>query len=261
MEKITLSTKECLLAAAKSGAKKFFGLSNPFFGMTGEAVRQEIGELHLSMGKKGYAEVGFDDVFTLRPEVAELIGLCTNCDSYLLTQFIIPGEQKKQLVIYAGKDGFAHAHICGDNVTLDRLEEEMILQVLLNEIRPAATGSGESYGTQMRQSDLARLQSLAIDDPATATNQLTGQGCPHLIAALLVQGFRKEAMRCSFFHTDLQKRTLTQMIALQSEDGAVCMTLEDADEDLWNARYFPGGITAEVLEVLCPQKGADHEVL
>lgn len=260
MEKITLSIKECLLAAAKSGAKQFFGLSNPFVGMTADAVRQEIGEIQLSMEKKGYAEVGFDDVFSLREDVNELIGLCTNCDSYLLAQFIVPNEQKRQLVVYAGAEDFAHAQVYDDTVTLGRLKEDTILRMLLDEIRPAAAGVGDPYSTQIRQGDLAKVQSLATDDPSTAIDQLAELGFPLLIATLLVQGFRKEAVRCAFFHTDLKHRTLTQLIALQSESGAVCMTLENADEDIWNARFLPGGITEEVLEPLCPRKGGTYEV-
>ncbi len=260
MAEITLSTKECLLAAAKLGAKKFFGLSDPFFGMPIEEVRREIGELQLSMEKKGYADVGFDDVFALKPAVAELMTLCTGCDSYLLGQLMAPGEKERQVVIYAGKAGFARACVRGETVTLARVEEGAISQTLLDEMRPSASGSNAPVSTQVKQSDLAQVQSLAIDDPGAAEAQLAGQGCPAPISEILVQGFRKETGRYAFFHTDLQARTLTQMIALQGGSGAVCMTLENADEDLWTAQYLPGGITAEVLEPICPWKGDGHEV-
>lgn len=260
MAEITLSTKECLVAAAKAGARNFFGLPNPFWGMSAEAIQQEISELQLSMEKKGCAEVGFDDVFVLKQELAELIGLCTSCDSYLLTQFLLPGEPEKQLVLYAGQGGFAHAHIRGSNVTLGRLEEDALSQTLLAEISLPAAGSAPESQAQIRQSDLAGVQSLAIDDTGAAAQQLMEQGCPEAMAQVLVQSFRHEAARCVFFCTDLQKRTLTQMIAFQSTDGAVYMTLEDAEEDLWKAKYLPEGITAEVLDTLCPRKGAGDEV-
>lgn len=260
MAEITLSTKECLAAAAKAGARNFFGLPNPFWGMSAEAIQREIGELQLSMEKKGCAEVGFDDVFVLKPETAELIGLCTNCDSYLLAQFLLPEEPEKQLVLYAGQGGFAHAHIRGSDVTLGRLEEDALLPTLLEEIGPPAAGDAPESQTQIRQSDLAGAKDLAIDDAGAAARQLMEQGCPEAMAQVLVQSFRHEAARCVFFRTDLQKRRLTQMLAFQSGDGAVCMTLEDAQEDLWNAQYLPQGLTADVLAALCPRKGAGDEV-
>lgn len=260
MEEMTLSTKECLLAAAKTGAKKFFGLPDAFLGMTAAEIRQEREELQLSMEKRGYAEVGFDNAFVLKPAAAELIGLCTGCDSYLLAQYIVPGNRKRQLVLYAGQDGFACARLCGDDVTLGRAEESVLPQMLLEEVRPTASGSAPPVSARVKQEDLARVQHLAMDDPASAAEGLTGRGCPAQIAAVLVQGFRMEAGRFAFFRTDLQKRTLRQMIVLQSGDGAVCMTLADEDEDLWDAQYLPDGVTAEVLEPLCPRKGEGHEV-
>lgn len=261
MENLTLSTKECLLAAAKAGARQFFGLTNPFFGMEREAVQQEIGALQLSLEKRGYAEVGFDDVFTLKPEVAELIGLCTDCDSYLLAQLAPTGARKRQLLIYAGEKGTALARVQDDEVALSRLAEERVLQTLLEELHPTAAGSAEPCTARIRQGDLAEVRELAVDDPAAAVTRLTEQGCPQPVADLLVRGLRKETARYIFFRTDLRRRTLTQMMALQSEDGAVCMTLEDMEEDLWNAAYLPGGISEEELKDLCPVKGGAHEVL
>ena len=39
MAEMTLSTKEFLFAAANLGAKNFFGISDPFYGMTAEEIR------------------------------------------------------------------------------------------------------------------------------------------------------------------------------------------------------------------------------
>ena len=51
------------------------------------------------------------------------------------------------------------------------------------------------------------------------------------------------------------------MMVIQSTAGAVCMTLEDLDEDLWKAEFLPGGITEESLKDLCALEGAGHEML
>ena len=261
MEEMTLSTKECLLAAARLGASKFFGLPDPFYGMTVDEIRRESGELQLSLEKKGYAEVGFDDTFALKPEAASLVGTCANCQSYLMVQLLAPGEKERQLLIYAGEEGLVAADVRGHEVTLRRIGEEAVAGRVLSEIRPAASGSGAKSAARVRQADLAEAQSLAIDEPSKAAELLDSWDCPAEISALLIQGFRREAGRYVFFRTDLRERTLTEMIAVQGADGAVCMRLEDMDEDLWNAEFLPSGITAETLGELCALKGAAHEVL
>lgn len=261
MDEITLSTKECLFAAAMLGASKFFGLPDPFYGMTVDEIRRESSELQLSLEKKGYAEVGFDDTFALKPEAAGLVGVCANCQSYLLVQLLAPEEKERQLLIYAGETGLVAADVRGPEVTLRRIGEDAVAGKVLAEIRPAASGSGAKSTALVKQADLAEAQSLAIDSPSKAAELLDGRGCPTEIAALLIQGFRREAGRYVFFRADIQERTLTEMIAVQGTDGAVCMRLEDVDEDLWNAEFLPGGMTAEILGELCALKGAGHEVL
>lgn len=260
MEEMTLSTKECMLAAARLGARNFFGIPDPFFGMTADEVRQEAATLQLSLEKRGYAEAGFDDAFVLKPDVDALIRLCTGCNSYLLAQMLIPGEKEHCLVLYAGESGYACARVRGDTVVLSRMEEADMAGILLPEIRPVAEGTQETGSITVKQSTLAEVQSMAIDAPEEAIAQLTAQAYPPTVAALLVQGFRNESGCFAFFLADLQKRTLTQMIALQSVDGAVSMTLEDADEGLWRVEYLPGGITEKTLRLLYPRKGVEYEV-
>lgn len=261
MAEMTLSTKEFLFAAANLGAKNFFGISDPFYGMTAEEIRSECEKIQLSLEKKGYAEVGFEGDFALKSEAVSLITTCIKCRSYLLVQLGEAGKSTRQFLAYAGESGLVGADVQGQEVSLRRMDKESVVPSVLEKIQPPASGSGETCSAVVKQADLAQVQSLAVDEPERAVGQFLDKGCPRELAAVLVQGFRKEAGRYLLFHTDVCERSLTEMMVIQSTAGAVCMTLEDLDEDLWKAEFLPGGITEESLKDLCALEGAGHEML
>lgn len=261
MEEMTLSTKEFLLAAASLGAKNFFGISDPFYGMTAEEIQSECQNLQCSLEKKGYATVDFEGSFELMPEAASLISSCIKCRSYLLVQLGEVGKVTHQFLAYASESGLVGADVQGQDISLRRMDKESVVPSVLEKIQPPASGSGERSRAVVKQADLAQVQSLAVDEPEKAVEQLLDKGCPRELASVLVQGFRKEAGRYLLFRTDVCARALTEMVVIQSAAGAVCMTLEDLDEDLWQAEFLPGGITEEALKDLCTLEGAGHEML
>ena len=52
MAEMTLSTKEFLFAAANLGAKNFFGISDPFYGMTAEEIRANAKRFSFPLKRK-----------------------------------------------------------------------------------------------------------------------------------------------------------------------------------------------------------------
>lgn len=261
MGELTLTAQELLFAGAQLGAKTFFGLPDPFYGMTLEEIRQEIGQMQVSLEKKGYAEMGFDDAFTLKPEVSAMVEACAKCLCYLLVRLTPPGKKAWQLLIYAGEAGLVEVDAKGEELKLNWIDQKTVSNKILAEIRPVADNGSEVSTVVVKQAELAQAQSLAIDEPGKALELLESQGCPSETATLLVQGFRHEAGRYVFCKSDFQTRTLDEMILLQSEGGAVCLTLENVDEDLWKAEFLPCGANEETLRGMCALKGATDEML
>lgn len=260
MNEMTISTRELLFAGAQLGATMFFGLPDPFYGMTQEEIRREIGQMQVSLEKKGYAQLGFDDAFALTPEAAALVEVCAKCQRYLLVQLTPPNEPAWQLLFYAGETGLVEAEVRGENVTLRRTAQSAVADRILVQL-PQASGSGESAAAVVKQEELTQAQALSVDEPEKAKDLLGGCGCPAEMAALLVQGFRRETGRYVLCRSDFQTRTLDEMILLQNDSGAVCLTLADVYENQWKAEYLPAGAAEQTLHALCALEGAAHELL
>ena len=260
MNEMTISARELLFAGAQLGAKMFFGLPDPFYGMTQEEIRREIGQMQVSLERKGYAQLGFDDAFTLTPEAAALVEVCAKCQRYLLVQLTPPEAPAWQLLVYSSEAGLVEAEVQDENVTLRRIAQNAVAERILAQL-PPASGSGEAAAAVVKQEALTQARALAVDEPEKALELLAGCGCPAEMAALLVQGFRREAGRYVFCRSDFQTRTLDEMILLQNGSGAVCLTLADVYENQWKAEYLPAGATEQPLRALCTVEGAAHELL
>ena len=260
MEELRLTAQELLFAGAQLGAKVFYGLPDPFYGMTLEKIRREMTKMQLSLAQKGCAELGFDDAFSLKEEVRELVEVCAKCQSYLMVRLTPPGEKTRQLLFYAGEKGVVEIQEQGGELTLRWAgPDEVATRVLA--LLPPAAGGGEAFSVSVTQGELAEIQALAIDAPQKALEQLVGRGCPTPMASLLVQGLRREVTRCVLCRSDFRAHAMDEMLLLQGKDGAVCLTLEDAAEERWKADFLPGGATEETLQEQCELKGAADEVL
>ncbi|HJD18261.1 MAG TPA: ESX secretion-associated protein EspG [Candidatus Fournierella excrementavium] len=260
MEEITMSARELLFAGAQLGADRFFGIPDPFYGMTEEQILSEIPKLQSSLEKRGLAQMGFDDSFTLIEEVKALVAPCALCRRYLLHVRTLPDGGQQAVLVYTDGDAVVEAECHGQEVTLRALEPGDAIPRVLARMRPG-NGGADQPAAHLRRADLSTVQAKAIDEPAAARQELETLGCTALCAALLVEGFRHETEFHQLIHADLDRRTLDHAMSIQSEQGVLWLTLEDPDEELWLTEYLPAGVDAGRLTALYGQEGAGDEVL
>lgn len=75
-----MTPKELLVLASKLGAITFYGLQDPFRGMNRAEIKTSIPQLQQQAERRGLAVMGFEQDFTVAPEAAELITICTKCE-------------------------------------------------------------------------------------------------------------------------------------------------------------------------------------
>lgn len=259
MGEITMSAKELLYAGAQLGADRFYGIPDPFYPMTQQQLLGEIPRLQSALEKRGLASMGFDGSFTLKEEVRALVGPCAGCRTYLLL------DQKsaagaRQMLFYTDGSAVVEVTCSGEDVTLRAVEEEALPERVCSLFW---CGGGEQDDKRsaepdalLRQEDLASARTAAIDAPEDALAALAAKGCGEHMAALLVAGFRQQENFSVLIRADLRRRRLDYAMAVWGTQGAVWMTLEDPEADLWKAEYLPGEVDKAHLAVLCSLKGA-----
>lgn len=255
-----MSARELLFAGAQLGANRFFGIPDPFYGMTEEQILSEIPKLQSSLEKRGLAQMGFDDSFALTEEAKALVAPCARCRRYLLHSRTLPENGQQIVLVYTDGSAVVEAECSGQEVILRALGPDDAIPRVLARMRPGS-GGADQPAAHLRRADLVTVRGDAIDEPAAARQKLETLGCPAASAALLVEGFRHEAEFHQLIHADLDRRTLNHAMSIQGEQGALWLTLEDPDEELWLVEYLPGGVDAGRLAVLCRRKGAGDEVL
>lgn len=255
-----MSARELLFAGAQLGADRFFGIPDPFYGMTEEQILSEIPKLQSSLEKRGLAQMRFDDSFTLTEEAKALVAPCALCRRYLLHVRTFPDGEQQAVLMYTDGDAVVEAECREQEVTLRALGPDDAIPRVLARMCPGC-GGADQPAAHLRRADLATVQAKAIDEPAAARQELETQGCPAASAALLVEGFRHETEFHQLICADLDRRTLDHAMSIQGEQGTLWMTLEDPDEELWLAEYLPAGVDAGRLAALCGKEGADDEVL
>ncbi len=261
MESITMLTKELLFAGAQLGAGSFYGIPDPFYGMTQEQVFAQIPSLQAALERRGLASMGFDGVFSLTPAAAALVGPCVRCRRYLLVRRTGAEGGQQTALLYLDGERAVEADCRGEEVTL-RAAEGPCADWLAGRLGLAAdTGAGEPCRALLGRQALADARAAAIDDPQRAADALRAAGCCEAAAALLVAGFRRQAEFDLLVRADLDARTLDHAMAVRDPQGALWLTLEDEPADLWLAEYLPGGLDIGRLRGLCGEGGAPDELL
>lgn len=104
MDRLVLKTKELLLLSSQIGASNFYGIADPFFGMTKDEVWGEIPQLQQKLEDRGLVSFGFDGTVEIRKDVQEAISTCALCEKYITVDAIVKGSVFPRTVLYRRGD-------------------------------------------------------------------------------------------------------------------------------------------------------------
>lgn len=219
-----MSPKELLVLASKLGAITFYGLKDPFRGMGRAEIKASIPQLQRQAEKRGLAVLGFEEEFTVKPEVAELITTCTKCERYMTVDVVVDGTQQPREAIYFYRD---------NSVLLQDHTEEVILQkadttVLRDKIYE------QYFSKQIEnkgQNEDVRLPPVLLNKLRTVYDggeeQLKQYGCSEDMAKAIMQGLHGECLYISLVSINIQKSTCISLLCILSVFGIVRLWLEN----------------------------------
>jgi hypothetical protein len=251
---LNMSARELLFAASKLGAEVFFGLPDPFFGLDETDITQELIDLQLSLERKGYASMGFDDAFKLSPKAEKLVSTCVYCERYIVADFIPPGGEHKNLVFYFREEKAVAVSHEKDGLVLRTIEPSDTAGQLWQEMSwpKDIENAANSPAYRISYEGIARAQSIAGSDSAGAAKLLLEEGCPELLAKVLVDGFRRDAHFYSISVSDLKMKKFEYIACVCTKsEGVVLASLNDGDDDSWGVRITSDSQLKTLLEQLC----------
>ena len=250
---LKLTAKELLFAASCLGAQTFFGLPDPFWGMDETDIALELTELQLSLEKKGYASVGFDDAFKLSLDAKELVSVCANCEQYIMADLTSPGSLSKSPLFHVCDGKAVRISEEKGSLTLRSIKPSEIAGLIWKEMSCPEDDSISSTQTYILPYQcIAKAQELAESAPNRAVSLLVNEGCPEQLARILLEGFSRKAHFCSVSVTDLIERRFEYFICVRNASGSILLTpIPSAADDCWELRSVSSSELRKQLDSLC----------
>lgn len=234
MDSIVLSPKELLVLASKMGAKSFYGIQDPFRGMTRNEIRTELPGIQLQLEKKGLATLGFDDSFTLTPLCEEIIPTCALCDQYIAVDSIAFGNVQPKTLLYFRNGMSVALHKSEPGLELRKVSSDEATTFLMSlGFSNCANIAEETSCFKFSQSLLMKARDMEFQE---ALNAFEKNGCPPPISEVLVLGLHQKCEYCSLIAVDLKKHDFKNLICIITQDRSLRLALGEED-DIWQATW------------------------
>ena len=231
MNEIIISPQELMYLAVKLGAVEFFGLPDPFMGMTPEEIRTSLDEAQLSLDQKGYAQMDFSGGVQVDSNVESLVRICAFCSGCISVDRFRDGESVR-LLAYVLED---HSVVLSQASGLLRLFacEMQQAQELLAEAVGGISDETVFSPVRMEYEQLNELRAALAaggqDVPADAS-----QRCEETLRAILADGFGGKSDFALLLAMGFEGRRTDSMMLLRTAAGSACVV--QGDDGGWMIR-------------------------
>ena len=216
MNEIFVSAQELMYLAAELGASEFFGLSDPFMGMTHEEIRSVIEEARLSLDQKGYAQMDFSGEFKIGDVAAALMKTCALCGGYISMDRLCYRESSR-LLVYLLDGDVAVLSQEKDLLRLRACEASAAKELLLEAVGKIPEGT-EFSPAKMEYEQLAALRG------GQETQSDASVRCDGTLDAILSDGFGGKSDFALLVATDFERRRADSLMLLRTAAGSACIT-------------------------------------
>ena len=248
MQKKSMTAKEVMVLASELDATTFYGLCDPFRGMSRAEIRAAIPELQHQAEQRGLATIGFDLSFHVKAEAADLISICAMCDRYMMIEAVVMGDRRPKTVLY-GRDGNSVLLQTGSElIELKRTMAASVRSALMDTYFPLLEKDKSKCESVKLPISLLRSWKETED---CDIEKLTKQGCPEEIAEFILQGLQEKCTYLSVIRVDLQDNDFDALLCLISPTGRVRLQVENVEgEELCCVSWLGSEALAEGMDRL-----------
>ncbi len=244
MREIQLSPKELIYIASILGAKEFFGVPDPFFGMARNEIVASIDMIQTNLTSKGLLEMDFSGTIRVQEDVACLIKKCAFCDSYIAGA--IQGNTATKQIVFYCKETEIFALISDDDLLCiyetnisDAIHR--IMEMLDSEVINIPSSSSKT-SSRFSSNIIEKTRKEALAGQSSVARQemlLAGISAP--IASVFLNSFQTSVKLYVFVATSFVKKKVESLLCINSDGSLVTIEkCEDSEHGTWLAEEVSG---------------------
>lgn len=232
MNEICLSPQELLVLASSVGAGNFYGIKDPFCGMARHEIEAAIPSIQLELEQKGYAELGFDSSFHIKPDVMSMVSVCAICEKYIMVDVISAGNRVPKEVLYFSNEHCVKLTQDENSVKISSVCPEAFINDLIADVFQCNPHeAGDETSIVISKSVLDHAKERSVED---AKQVLQSAGCSPAVASAIAEGLNQLCTTVSLVAVDLRGHSLDATICIVSQDALLSMKLDDfGAQDNW----------------------------
>lgn len=238
MAEISMSPKELMFLAANLGAKNFYGVKDPFHGLTRSEVLAERPDIMMKLESRGLLSMDFDGNVTVAPVCTEIVNTCAFCDIFISIGGIDPEGNTIGLVYYSKDNKTVLLKKEIDKVILSMVDKSNITEGILKAAFAKEVDTDERTAPFVLAPNV--LGQIADIPENEAVALLTEKDCPDKMTRILVNGLKKRGKLVILEYVDLVRRKAESLICVSTKEGMIqlCVNKENGlVTDNWEVDY------------------------
>lgn len=236
MKMLELKPKELVYVASILGAKEFFGLKDPFYGMSRNEISAEISAMQMELNANGIIEMDFTGAIHINDSVKSIVSDCAYCDAYVL------GEYQKsigteQFTLYFKGEHTVLLCSSGEKVILKVSDIVDVLDLVSELIEYCVVGKETSVSKEkciFSYEIVNEARHLALHESREAARErMLSSGLNHGISEVFLNSFTDNSRRSAFVATNFVTNSVDSILCITDSSHMVC--IEKEQEQNWIA--------------------------
>lgn len=229
MAKLELNPKELVYLASILGATEFFGLKDPFYGMSRNEIAAAISMAQQQLSERGIMEMDFTGSISVTEKAKSIVYDCAFCNAYVLGEYQ-KEKTTEQFIVYFKESNMILLRFFGEKIQLDTCSVTDVLDIVSELIE-----HGQSENDTIAQKEYYRFsynlvneakQLVLHDKREVACEMLLSAGLSGNIAETFLNSFINDSCRSAFVVTDFARNTVEPVLCITDSIRMICMEKE-----------------------------------
>lgn len=232
MEMLELNPKELVYLASVLGATEFFGLKDPFYGMSRSEITTAISNVQMQLNERGIIEMDFTGRISVAGKVKNLVYDCAFCDAYALGEYQ-QEQATEQFTVYCKGNNMILLRMSEEKVQLNICDVADILRLLSSLVKK---NFSENTHIQVERCNFsydvvyAARKIVLKKKVDEARDMLLSAGLNRVISEVFLNSFFAGSCRGAFVITDFRRNVVYSVLCVADSTHMICIERDQESE-------------------------------